>query len=70
MTPLGLGGPVYVAVRAGASSRAKERPMMRPVYSMPPNFWRPKANCTAMTMPTKTAVTLARPAERTPIISI
>ena len=62
--------PTMTAVSVGASSRANERPTTRPVYSMPPNFCRPNANCTAMTMPMKIAVTEAMPTERTPSDSI
>ena len=68
--PAPMRPPTMTAVSVGASSRENERPMMRPVYSMPPNFCRPKANCTAMTMPTKTLVTEAMPIERTPSDSI
>ncbi len=68
--PAPMRPPTMTAVSVGASSREKLSAMMRPVYSMPPNFCRPKANCTAMTMPTKTEVTEAIPMERTPSDSI
>ena len=44
--------------------------MTLPVYSMPPNLRRPKANCTAITMPIKTLVTVTIPREATPSASI
>jgi hypothetical protein len=40
------------------------------VYSIPPNLRKPKANCTAMTMPMNTLVTVTMPTDATPSASI
>jgi hypothetical protein len=58
--------PTITAVSVGASSRANDSATTRPVYSMPPNLRSPKANCTAITIPMKTLVTVTMPTEATP----
>ncbi len=64
--PAPMRPPTITAVSVGASSRAKVSATTRPVYSMPPNFCRPKANCVDITMPMNRLVTVTMPIDATP----